>query len=90
MSELYLFSLSASQYLHLFSYRCINIIDNTSSSNYDSQHKTKQKRKRKQNLNLDDQNDTFENNHEYSAVGHLPLNDITNSTSTSRQIKRNR
>jgi len=72
-------------------------MDNTSSSTSSLQHHAKQTqkqtRKRKQNLN--DQNDIFENSasqndYESSVANRLPLNDATNSTSTSRQRKRTR
>ncbi|CAF4224304.1 unnamed protein product [Rotaria sp. Silwood2] len=70
---------------------CNNNIENTSSSNFNPQQQTQ----RKQNSNLDDQNQTFTNhasqkNHQLSTPDDLPLSNITNSTSTSRRIKRKR
>ena len=95
MSELYFSSSSISQNLHFFSYRCISAIDHTLSSTFNSQHQTRQQRKRRQTSNPDNENETFENNasennHESSVANNRPLIDVTNSISTSRQIKRKR
>jgi hypothetical protein len=72
-----------------------NISSSTSSLQNHTKQTQKQTRKRKQNSNLNDQNDIFENNaskndYESSVTNRLPLNDATNSTSTSRQRKRTR